>query len=74
MRLRVCVCVCVCCIVTDELSWGIKGRAVKRSDLMVSPGSCHFYPLLLCVCVKLTSAEPIQVFSGLGSELCDVLM
>lgn len=38
--------VCVCVIVMVELSSGIKGSAVKRSDLMVSPASCHFYPLL----------------------------
>lgn len=64
----------MCGIVMDELSWGIKGGAVKRSDLMVSPGLCHLYPLLLNVW-GLSSTEPIQVFSGLGSEsLCDVQM
>lgn len=57
----------MCGIVMDELSQGLKGGAVKRSDLMVSPGLCNFYPLLLYVWA-LSSTEPIQVFSGLGSE------
>lgn len=65
---------CVCGIVMDELSRGIKGGAVKRSGLIVSPGLCHFYPLLLNVW-GLSYTGPIQVFSGLGSEsLCDVQM
>jgi len=41
---------------------------------MVSPGSYHFYLSLLCVERGLTSTEPIQVFSGLGLEPCDVGM
>lgn len=44
----------------------------KGLILMVSPGLCYFYPLLLYVW-GLSSTEPIQVFSVLGSEsLSDV--
>lgn len=52
--------VCVCCIVMDELSWGIKGSAVK--------GQIWWFPLVYVISIRFCCTEPIQVFSGLGSE------